>query len=52
VLLGTGLGLAVCYGIVQERGGWVTVDSTVGRGSRFSVYLPAVADSAGPASHE
>ena len=39
---GTGLGLAVCYGIVRQAGGVVTVLSEVGHGARFSVYLPAV----------
>jgi signal transduction histidine kinase len=37
---GTGLGLSVAYGIVREHGGWIAVDSTVGRGSTFSVYVP------------
>jgi two-component system NtrC family sensor kinase len=46
---GTGLGLSVCYGIVEEHGGWITVESALGKGSRFSVYLPAVDSAAGPA---
>ncbi|HVZ33977.1 MAG TPA: HAMP domain-containing sensor histidine kinase [Polyangiaceae bacterium] len=37
---GTGLGLSVAYGIVQEHGGFFTVESAVGKGSRFCVHLP------------
>jgi len=37
---GTGLGLAVAYGIVQEHGGFITVESKIAEGSRFEVYLP------------
>ena len=37
---GTGLGLSVAYGLAQEHGGWITVDSEVGKGSCFSVFLP------------
>lgn len=37
---GTGLGLSTCYGIVKQTGGYLFVDSEVGRGTKFSVYLP------------
>ena len=39
--LGTGLGLSICHGIVSDMGGELTVESEVGRGTTFSVVLPA-----------
>lgn len=39
---GTGLGLMVSQGIVQDHEGWIDVESEVGKGSVFKVYLPAV----------
>ena len=37
---GTGLGLAAVYGIVRQHRGFVSIDSTLGIGTTFSVYLP------------
>ena len=42
---GTGLGLAVCYGIITEHGGRLSVRSNVGKGSTFSILLPVPASS-------
>ncbi len=39
---GTGLGLSVAYGIIEEHGGWFEVRSRPGEGTAFRVYLPAV----------
>jgi two-component system NtrC family sensor kinase len=39
---GTGLGLTVSQGIVEEHEGWITVESEVGKGSVFRVYLPSM----------
>jgi two-component system NtrC family sensor kinase len=47
---GTGLGLSVSHGIVAAHGGVIEVQSKVGEGSTFSVFLPLTPPAAGPKS--
>ena len=42
---GTGLGLSMVYGILQNHGGWVEVQSELGRGATFTLFLPRTMDS-------
>ena len=40
---GTGLGLSICYAVVQEHRGRIVVDSQLGTGATFKVFLPKLA---------
>jgi len=46
--LGTGLGLAMSYGVIQSHRGIIDVDSTVGKGTSFHIYLPLLESNVTP----
>jgi PAS domain S-box-containing protein len=46
--IAAGLGLPMVYGVVRQSGGWIEVESDVGRGTAFHLYLPRLEDAGQP----